>query len=122
MTGKRYTVEQANALLPHLASTLIELRAGTDEALRIKEAMEQASATNGGSSKGERWRNKLARVQELIDRINGWEIELRDLETGLVDFPAEIDGRPAYLCWRLGEPEVAHWHSPDDGFQGRRPL
>jgi hypothetical protein len=122
VSDKLYTVEEANALLPHLSPTLVELRASSDVALRIKEEMEQAAATNGGSSKGEKWRKKLARVQELIDRINGWEIELRDLETGLVDFPAVVDGRPAYLCWRLGEPEVAHWHSPDDGFQGRRRL
>jgi len=122
VSGKIYSVEEANALLPHLAPTLVELRASSDEAIRIKEAMEEASVTNGGSSKGEKWRMKLARVQELIDRLDEWEIELRDLESGLVDFPAEIGGRPAYLCWRLGEPEVAHWHSPDDGFQGRRPL
>ena len=120
--SKNYTVDEANALLPHLAPTLIELRASSDEALRIKEAIEEAASTNGGSSKAERWRKKLARVQELIDRISEWELELRDLETGLVDFPSEIAGRPAYLCWRLGEPEVAHWHSPDDGFQGRRRL
>lgn len=122
MSEKLYTVEEANALLPHLAPTLVELRASSEEALRIKETMERAAVGNGGSSKGEKWRKKLARVQELIDRINEWEIELRDLETGLVDFPAVVDGRPAYLCWRLGEPEVAHWHSPDDGFQGRRRL
>ena len=122
MSDRVYTVEEANALLPHLAPTLVELRGSSDEALRIKEAMAAAAVTNGGSSEGDRWRKKLARVQELIDRLNEWEVELRDLETGLVDFPALIDGRPAFLCWRLGEPEVAHWHSPDDGFQGRRPL
>jgi hypothetical protein len=122
VSGKVYSVEEANALLPHLAPTLVELRASSDEAIRIKDAMEEASVTNGGSSKGEKWRKKLARVQELIDRLDGWEIELRDLASGLVDFPAEIGGHPAYLCWRLGEPEVAHWHSPDDGFRGRRPL
>jgi hypothetical protein len=122
VNGKVYSVEEANALLPYLAPTLIELRAGSDEAIRIKEAMEEAAVGNGGSAKGEKWRKKLARVQELIDRLNDWEVELRDLASGLVDFPAEIGGRPAYLCWRLGEPEVAHWHSPDDGFQGRRPL
>lgn len=122
MSDKLYSIEEANALLPHLAPTLIELRGSSDEALRIKEVIDQAAITNGGSSKGEKWRKKLARVQELIDRLNEWRIELRDLETGLVDFPAVIDGRPAYLCWRLGEPQVAHWHSPDDGFQGRRPL
>jgi hypothetical protein len=122
VSDKLYTVEEANALLPHLAPTLIELRAKSEEALRIKEAMDEAAITNGGSSKGEQWRKKLGRVQELIDRLNGWEVELRDLESGLVDFPAQMAGKPAYLCWRLGEPDVSHWHSPDDGFQGRRKL
>lgn len=122
MPPKRYTVAEANALLPYLAPTLIELRDKTAEAAQIQEAIERSSVSNGGSSKRERWTRVLARVQELVDRLNGWEIELRDLESGLVDLPAQIDGREAFLCWRLGEPEVAHWHGPEDGFQGRRRL
>ena len=119
---KRYTVEEANALLPYLAPTLVELRDRSEEAARIKEQMEIASATNGGSKDRERWARTLARVQELMERLEEWEVTLRDLNSGLVDFPAVIEGSDAYLCWRLGEPEVSHWHSPDDGFQGRRPL
>ncbi|MDP9067209.1 MAG: DUF2203 domain-containing protein [Actinomycetota bacterium] len=122
MSEKRYTVREANALLPYLAPTLVELRQKSEEAIRIQEAIEQSSVSNGGSAKRERWTRTLARVQELIDRLNEWEIELRDLDSGLVDFPAVIAGSDAYLCWRLGEPAVAHWHSPEDGFQGRRPL
>jgi hypothetical protein len=41
---------------------------------------------------------------------------------GLVDFPAEIEGEPAYLCWQYGEKEVAFWHRIEDGFGGRKPL
>ena len=119
---KRYTVEEANALLPYLAPTLVELRDRSEEAARIKEQMDLASASNGGSTKREKWARTLARVQELVERLEEWELTLRDLNSGLVDFPAIVDGTDAYLCWRLGEPEVAHWHSPDDGFQGRRPL
>lgn len=119
---KRYTVEEANALLPYLAPTLVELRDRSEEAARIKEQMDAAAATNGGSTDRERWARTLARVQELMERLEEWEIALRDLNSGLVDFPAVIEGSDAYLCWRLGEPEVSHWHSPDDGFRGRRPL
>ena len=61
-------------------------------------------------------------MQELIERLQEWNIELRDFNTGLVDFPTVIEGEEAYLCWRLGEPEVGHWHRPDEGFPGRRPL
>ncbi len=64
----------------------------------------------------------MARVQELVERIQQWHIELRDIDTGLVDFPTVIQGEEAYLCWRLGEPEVAYWHRRDEGFINRRPL
>jgi hypothetical protein len=49
-------------------------------------------------------------------------VVVRDPSTGLVDFPAERDGEPVYLCWRLGEDEVAHWHDRDSGFSSRQPL
>ena len=47
---------------------------------------------------------------------------MRDISQGLADFPAIIDGQEAWLCWRLGEPEVAYWHPTDTGFANRRPL
>ena len=122
MADRIYTVEEANALLPYLSPTLIELRDKFEEAGDIRAAIVRSSATNGGSVEREKWSRFLARVAELLDRLREWELVLRDISTGLVDFPARIDGDEAYLCWRLGEEEVAHWHSPEDGFQGRRPL
>ena len=64
----------------------------------------------------------LGRVAELTGRLEEWEVVLRDLGQGLVDFPAVVDGAEAYLCWRLGEPTVAWWHPRDTGIAGRRPL
>ena len=119
---KRYTRDEANALLPFLAPTLVELREKFEEAQRIKETVAQAAAGNGGSAKREKWTRTLARVQELMERLEEWEIVLRDYETGLVDFPALMAGEEVYLCWRLGEPDVAYWHRPDEGFGGRHPL
>ena len=119
---KRYTVEEANALLDHLAPLLVELREKMEKAAAINQKVAQAAMSNGWSHEREGWSRTLARVGELVDRLEEWNLELRDITTGLVDFPTVIDGQEAYLCWRLGEPEVAHWHSPDDGFQGRRPL
>jgi hypothetical protein len=119
---KRYTLEEANALLDHLAPLLVELREKMEKAAAIKETVSQAAAGNGWSEEREGWSRTLARVGELFDRITEWELQLRDLSTGLVDFPTVIDGDEAFFCWRLGETEIAHWHSPEDGFQGRRPL
>ncbi|HWC15075.1 MAG TPA: DUF2203 domain-containing protein [Actinomycetota bacterium] len=117
-----YTVEEANALLPYLAPTLVELREKYEQAARIKEMMAAASRSNGWSASRDRWAETLARVGELADRLSEWGLELRDISTGLVDFPAIVEGEVAWLCWRLGEPDVAFWHPRDEGFGGRRPL
>ena len=100
----------------------MELREKFEESMRVRESVARAALGNGWSEKRERWSRTLARVQELIERLQEWEIQLRDVDTGLVDFPAIVEGEEAFLCWRLGEPEVAYWHRPDDGFPGRRPL
>ena len=69
------------------------------------------------------------RMQGLIDqmaagvaRIDALGLTLRDIEHGLVDFPALVSGRQVWLCWQRGEPSVGWWHDLDDGFSGRRPL
>jgi hypothetical protein len=63
-----------------------------------------------------------AEVDRFVRELTSLGVQLKDYETGLVDFPAERDGRPVYLCWRLGEPSVQFWHEIDAGFVGRRPL
>lgn len=119
---KVYTVEAANALLPYLAPTLVELREKFELADRARESVAQAAAGNGWSHKRERWSVTMARVAELMDRLTEWGLELRDVGTGLVDFPAIVDGEEVFLCWRLGEPEVAYYHPRTEGFGGRRRL
>lgn len=119
---KTYTVREANDLLPHLAPTLVELREKYARAAEIQETIDESAMTNGGSSKREKWSRILARVQELIERLESWSIELKDIDEGIVDFPSAHHGEDAVLCWRLGEPEVAYWHPRDTGFAGRRPL
>jgi hypothetical protein len=57
-----------------------------------------------------------------VDRLEELGVQIKDLDTGLLDFPALRDGVEVYLCWVVGEPEVGHWHLPDAGFPGRRPL
>lgn len=122
MTAKLYTREEANELLPHLAPALVELREKFEEAARVRSAVARAAASNGWSLQREEWSQTLARVTELLERLDEWNVQLRDVTTGLVDFPSVIEGEEAFLCWRLGEPEVGYWHPPDTGFGGRRPL
>jgi hypothetical protein len=120
--AKVYDVEEANALLPHLAPALVELREKFEKAAEIRVLVTKAAAGNGWSPHRDEWSRTLARVAELLERLQAWEVELKDIATGIVDFPTVIEGEEAYLCWRLGEPEVAYWHSKEDGFRGRRRL
>lgn len=122
MDDKRYTPEEANALLPYVAPTLVELREKFEEAVRIRELVAHAATTNGGSTQRDEWQETLGRVGELLGRLDDWEIVLRDVSTGLIDFPTTMAGDDAFLCWRLGEPEVGYWHSTEEGFSSRKPL
>src|SRR5205823_1313364 len=62
------------------------------------------------------------RMEELVNELHGLGVLLKDYFTGLLDFPCWMDGREVYLCWKLDEPEVGHWHEVDAGFAGRRKL
>jgi hypothetical protein len=64
----------------------------------------------------------MRRVKRSVERIQGTGVLVKDLNRGLLDFPAERDGRIVFLCWQYGEPTVAYWHDIDAGFVGRRPL
>ena len=119
---KLYSIREANDLLVFLAPAMVELREKYERAARIKDRMDRAAVSNGGSEKKAEWTRVLARVDGLFDKLRSWEIEVKDIETGLVDFPTMMDGRPAYLCWRLGEESVRYWHFPEEGFAGRKPL
>jgi hypothetical protein len=61
-------------------------------------------------------------MQASVARLDGWSITLRDIQTGLIDFPALVNGRQIWLCWRLGEADIDWWHSVDEGFAGRRRI
>ena len=121
---RHWTPEQANELLPIVGATVRRIRdARRNLADREfdSELAAQAEATGGAWPGNDRARDSVAVALgfELLERL---DVVVRDLERGLVDFPAVIDGREVYLCWLLDEPAVGHWHAVEAGFAGRRPL
>lgn len=62
------------------------------------------------------------RLQVFVDELQSLGAELKDFRVGLIDFLTQVDGRDAYLCWKLGEDEIGYWHELDAGFQGRQSL
>ena len=121
---RHFTRAEANALLPGLTDMLSQLRDAKDELTDTEahEALSEAAPTNGGGEEGKRVGVAFLEVRRLLETIEQSGIVLRDIDRGLVDFPAVIDGREIYLCWELGEDEVGYWHDMDAGYGGREPL
>jgi hypothetical protein len=114
-----WTVERANAALPRVGAALSRIRELVAEARREGEEMAGLREGNGhpATPRG------AEELRAAVEALTAEGIILRDLDAGLVDFPARLDdGRRFLLCWVLGEPAVAWWHWPDTGFAGRRPL
>ena len=125
MTHERhYTVEQANAALAFVMERLGRLRAArerlTDEEARL--ALAGAAPGNGGGEPGRQVSEAFVELRSALGELQAVEVILRDLERGLVDFPALRDGREVYLCWEEGEDEIGFWHEQDAGHAGRQPL
>jgi hypothetical protein len=128
-SAKSFTVEQANEEVPRLAMLVGQLQRC---ALALDAERRSAAAAAGVAveslSTGELVRRRPAAralIEELgavVHDIERSGAQLKDIELGLVDFPGEVDGRPALLCWQFGESEVAFWHREGEGFAGRRPI
>jgi hypothetical protein len=121
---RHWTPEEANQLRPIVGATVRRIRdarrslaaSGFDSEFAVL-----ADATGGAWPGRERAEASVA-VALGFEQLEELDIVVRDLERGLVDFPALIDGREVYLCWLLDEPHVTHWHAIESGFAGRRPL
>ena len=129
---RNFTPDEANELLPvarPLVERMVEAKRALDAAqIEADEVATRISGNGGGLPPA-----RLAEVDAEVDRratelagaleeVQGLGVIVKDLDTGLVDFPSVRDGRDVLLCWRLGEDEVAFWHGYDDGFAGRQPL
>ncbi len=117
-----YSVEEANACLPELRERLDRIRRARREVLAAAQLIGGRVRADGGGADGRGYFASLRALREDLLALARLGVVLRDPETGLVDFPSERDGRPVFLCWQLGEGRVAHWHDPEAGFAGRRPL
>lgn len=122
--ARHFTLAEANALLPQLEGLLEQLRESKDELTDAEahELLSEASGGNGGGEPGRQVGVAFLEVRRLLGALEESGIVLRDIDRGLLDFPAIADGREIYLCWELGEEEIAYWHELAAGYGGRQPL
>jgi hypothetical protein len=136
-----YDFDTANAKLPELRETLLRLRDQREEIVGVRDRIVElnAPALTGAPSAAplgltpadvaeetQRLRMKMQglvdQMQAAVIQVDGWGIQLRDISTGLVDFPALSSGHQIWLCWRLGEERVQWWHEASEGFDSRRRM
>ena len=122
---RHFTVEEANALLGRIEPVLRSLREARDRLTDAEahEALAGAAPTNGGGDPGRNVGEAFLEVRRMLLALQELGIVVRDIERGLIDFPAIHEGREVYLCWELDEPpRIAFWHDLEAGYAGRQPL
>ncbi len=125
MPTRYFTVPEANAVLPQVKKIVAEILAARQ---RIVDAQPdlwpvlEKAVGNGGSKKAGELLPEFRRLERGVKALEDMGCILKDLNTGLVDFPTVRNGRQVLLCWRFDEPSVSHWHELDAGFAGRQPL
>jgi len=120
-----FTIEEANALLVTLNPLVEEMMRSRARLLELQPALEpvlQKMLGNGGSRATGELLVVFERLRSALRAIEATGVVVKDMQTGLVDFPSKRSGAIVFLCWQHGELEVAHWHDLDTGFAGRQAL
>ena len=123
---RHYTIEQASAVRGWVRQRIDSIRRSqasiVELGARARAAIRALDPQTGGSYPGREVAAALVALNRALNELDAVEVVVRDLERGLVDFPALRDGEEVYLCWLVDEDEIGFWHAPDAGFAGRRPL
>jgi len=121
---RHYTVDEAREMIPQLRLWLTELRQHREKLQRIDDRLGQMLATgadSGGTLVNDSIR-QLAGIQKYLAYFRELEIQIKDIDRGLVDFPAVVAGKEVFLCWEEDEESIEFWHDLDTGFTGRARL
>jgi hypothetical protein len=132
MAVRTFTLDEANAALAEvrpLAEQMVEAKRALDEAQEQSDDAARSISGNGGgippaelAALHEQLEQRATELGAVVDELHELGVQVKDFDSGLIDFPALRDGERVLLCWRLGEDEVAFWHGLEDGFAGRQPL
>lgn len=130
---KTFTIDEAQSLLPLLESLLKRAIEGKRAAQEVEGRLSEmgrriylAGGMRVNVAEAGRLRAEmdahLLRVKESIAEIDSIGVQVKDVDSGLLDFPCRVDDEVVLLCWRMGENAIGHWHTIEDGFKGRRPV
>ena len=122
--SRHYSRDEANAAIEGLRPLLQRLRDVKDllTDAEAHDVLADAAPGNGGGEPGVQVGESFLEVRRLISAVQEAGIVIRDIDRGLIDFPALLDGREVYLCWELDDDGVDYWHELEAGYGGRQPL
>jgi hypothetical protein len=122
--SKHYTRDEARQLLPQISEWLDELRQARDLITHFDEQLGKAISLGDdlGGETVNRYVKMLAKFREILQRFLNRQIQIKDLDRGLIDFPAYVGGREVFLCWESGEEDIEFWHDLNTGYAGRERL
>ncbi|MGZ8901534.1 MAG: DUF2203 family protein [Limisphaerales bacterium] len=121
---KHYTRDEARKLLPQITEWLAELRQARDLLTHFDEQLGKALGLGDdlGGELVNRYVRTLAKMKDTLLRFARREIQIKDLDRGLIDFPAYVGGKEVFLCWESGEEDIEFWHDLTSGYGGRERL
>lgn len=130
---RTFTLEEAQALLPVLESLLkrvIDAKLTAETVDGELQELNRKIYLMGGMQVDVPWvsrkraeRDKQVQIaKDTLAEIDAIGVQVKDLDTGLLDFPCRVDGEVVLLCWKMGEQSIGFWHTMEDGFRGRQPL
>jgi hypothetical protein len=120
-----FTLPQANETLKIIKPLMDEVQQIRQDILAHQPETWEAikrSAGNGGNPTLSKMVKTFDRLDDLLHRILATGVQVKDINTGLLDFSAMKDGREVYLCWKYGEDQIEYWHEVEAGFAGRQPI
>lgn len=123
--GRVFTLDEANQVLDGLRPVVGRMVEARDRILGLRPSLEplmEKAGGNGGSKNASEILEALDVIRRAIETIQAQGVLVKDVNTGLIDFPSQREGRVVLLCWRHGEDRIEYWHELDAGFQGRQPL
>jgi len=121
---QHYTLDEARAELPQIRAWFDEIDGLTACVREVNEELSPqlaAGADLGGRLVSRQIRH-MTRVQSILKEFHRCQIQVKDLQRGLIDFPAILDDREVFLCWERSEEDITHWHALEAGYAGRQPL
>lgn len=130
---KTFTIDEAQSLLPLLESLLKRAIEGNRAAQEVESRLTElgrriylaggmrVNVAEAGRQRTE-MEGHLQRVRESVAEIDSIGVQVKDMDSGLLDFPCRVDDQVVLLCWQMGETTIEHWHTIEDGYKGRQPV